>query len=108
MTAGAKASRATLIVIVVLSLAVAGAVAALGVHLARNHFERYPPGAETAFLTQCEHTGSAQLCGCVLHALEKRYTYKEFSGFADAYARTGALPQGAVDAVASCGGSPQP
>ena len=61
-SSGTKGSRAALIVIIVLSLAVAGAVAALGVHLARNHFERYPPGAEAAFLTQCERTGSAQLC----------------------------------------------
>ena len=101
-SSGAKGSRAALIVIIVLSLAVAGAVAALGVHLARNHFERYPPGAEAAFLTQCERTGSAQLCGCVLHALEKKYAYKEFSGFADQFARAGTLPQGAVEALNSC------
>jgi hypothetical protein len=92
----------TLIVIVVLSLAVAGGVAALGVHLARNHFERYPPGAEATFLHECERTGSAQLCGCVLHGLEKRYTYKEFSNFGDQYAKNGGLPQGAVDVLQAC------
>jgi len=101
-SSGAKGSRAALIVIIVLSLAVAGAVAALGVHLARNHFERYPPGAEAAFLTRCEQTGSAQVCGCVLHAFEKKYTYKEFSAFADQFARAGTLPQGAVEALNSC------
>ena len=107
-SSGAKGSRAALIVIIVLSLAVAGAVAALGVHLARNHFERYPPGAERAFLVQCERSGSAQTCGCVLNALEKRYTYKEFSGIADEYARSGRLTQGAVDAVSSCMQGAQP
>ena len=59
-------------------------------------------GAEAAFLTQCERSGSAQLCGCVLHALEKKYAYKEFSGFADQFARAGTLPQGAVEALNSC------
>jgi hypothetical protein len=95
-------SRTALIVIIVLSLAVAGAVAALGVHLARNHFERYPPAAEAGFLTQCEQSGSAQFCGCVLHAIEKKYTFKEFSAFADQFAKSGALPQGAVEALDSC------
>ena len=95
-------SRATLIVIVVLSLLVGVAVALFGVNLARNHFERYPPGAERAFLVQCERSGSPQTCGCVLNALEKRYTYKEFTGISDEYARSGSLPQGAVDAVSSC------
>jgi len=95
-------SRATLIVIVGLSLLVGVAVALFGVNLARNHFERYPPGAERAFLVQCERSGSAQTCGCVLNALEKRYSYKEFTGIADEYARSGGLPQGAVDAVGSC------
>jgi hypothetical protein len=95
-------SRATLIVVILLSLAVAGGVAALGVHLARNHFERYPPAAETGFLTQCEQSGSAQFCGCVLHAIEMKYTYKEFSGFANEFAKSGALPQGAVEALDTC------
>jgi hypothetical protein len=95
-------SRAALIVIIVLSLAVAGGVAALGVHLARNHFERYPPAAEAGFLTQCEQSGSAQFCGCVLHAIEKKYTYREFSAFADRFSKTGALPQGAVQALDTC------
>ena len=101
-------SRATLVVIVVLSLLVGAAVALFGINLARNHFERYPPGAERAFLVQCERDGSAQTCGCVLNALEKRYTYKEFTGIADEYARSGRLPQGAVAAVASCTGLAQP
>ena len=104
MSDRAGISRATIIVVVVLSLAVAGGVAALGVHLARNHFERYPPGAESAFLTQCEQTGSDVFCGCVLHALEKKYTYKEFSAFADRFANTGQIPQGAVEALRSCSG----
>lgn len=91
-----------MIVVIVLSLAVAGAVAALGVHLARNHFERYPPAAEAGFLRQCGQSGSPQFCGCVLHAIEKKYTYKEFSAFADQFSKSGALPQGAVDALASC------
>ena len=103
-----KRSRATMIVIVVLSLLVGVAVALFGINLARNHFERYPPGAERAFLVQCERTGSAQTCGCVLNALEKRYTYKEFTGIADEYARSGGLPQGAVDAVAACMRAAQP
>ena len=93
--------------IVVLSLAVAGGIAAIGVHLARNHFERYPAAAEAEFLTTCERDWTAQLCGCVLHALEKKYTFKEFSAFADRFASSGALPQGAIDAVASCGGPPR-
>lgn len=97
-----RRSRATMIVIVALSVLVGIAVALFGINLARNHFERYPPGAERAFLVQCERTGSAQTCGCVLHALERRYTYKEFTGIADEYARSGRLPQGAVDAVAAC------
>jgi hypothetical protein len=97
-----RLSRRTLIVIVVLSLAVAGGVTALGVHLARNHFERYPAAAEAGFLTQCEQSGSAQFCGCVLHTIEKRYTYKEFRSFADEFAASGHLPQGAVDALSSC------
>jgi hypothetical protein len=97
-----------MIVIVVLSLLVGVAVALFGINLARNHFERYPPGAERAFLLQCEHSGSAQTCGCVLNALEKRYTYKEFTGISDEYARSGSLPQGAVDAVAACSRSTQP
>lgn len=101
-----KRSRATMIVIVVLSLLVGVAVALFGINLARNHFERYPPGAERAFLVQCERSGSAQTCGCVLNALEKRYTYKEFTGIADEYARSGSLPQGAVDAVACCTAQP--
>ena len=95
-------SRAALIVVIVLSLAVAGAVAALGVHLARNHFERYPPAAEAGFLVQCKQSGSAQFCGCVLHAIEKKYSYKEFRAFADRFSKSGALPQGAVDALGSC------
>jgi hypothetical protein len=90
------------IIILLLSLAVAGGVAALGVHLARNHFERYPEAAEAGFLTQCEQSGSAQFCGCVLHAMEKKYTYKEFRAFSDRFANTGALPQGAVEALNSC------
>lgn len=101
-----KRPRTSMIVIVVLSLLVGVAVALFGINLARNHFERYPPGAERAFLVQCERSGSAQTCGCVLNALEKRYTYKEFTGIADEYARSGGLPQGAVDAVGSC--APQP
>lgn len=101
-------SRATMIAIVVLSLLVGVAVALFGINLARNHFERYPPGAERAFLIQCERDGSAVTCGCVLNALEKRYTYKEFTGIADEYARSGRLPQGAVDAVASCARAVQP
>jgi hypothetical protein len=103
-----KRPRATLIVIVVLSLLVGVAVALFGINLARNHFERYPPGAERAFLVQCERDGSAQTCGCVLNALEKRYTYKEFTGIANTYARSGSLPQGAVDAVAECTRAAQP
>lgn len=95
-------SRTALVVIVILSLAAAGAVAALGVHLARNHFERYPPAAEAGFLTQCEQSGSVQFCGCVLHTIEKKYTYKEFKVFADRFANTGELPQGAVEALDSC------
>jgi len=95
-------SRTALIVIIVLSLAVAGGVAALGVHLARNHFERYPPAAEAGFLTQCEQSGSAQFCGCVLHAIEKKYTFKEFSAFADQFATSGRLPEGAVEALNTC------
>ncbi|HLW17428.1 MAG TPA: hypothetical protein VKV69_08740 [Actinomycetota bacterium] len=95
-------SRTTLIVIIVLSLAVAGGVAALGVHLARDHFDRYPPAAEAGFLTQCEQSGSAQFCGCVLNAIEKKYTYKEFSAFADKFSKSGALPQGAVEALGTC------
>ena len=101
-------SRATMIVIVTLSLLVGIAVALFGINLARNHFERYPPGAEREFLVQCERDGSAQTCGCVLNALEKRYTYKEFTGISDEYARSGRLPQGAVDAVVGCTGAPQP
>ena len=97
-----RLSRRTLIIIVVLSLAVAGGVTALGVHLARNHFERYPAAAEAGFLTQCEQSGSAQFCGCVLHTIEKRYTYKEFRSFADQFAATGRLPQRAVDALNAC------
>lgn len=108
MTESHGLSRTALIVVVVLSLAVAGGVAAFGVHLARNRFERYPPGAEAAFLTECERTGSAQLCGCVLRALEKKYTYKEFSAFADRFAGSGQLPQGAVEALAGCTASPPP
>jgi hypothetical protein len=96
-------SRTTLIVIVILSLAVAGVVAALGVHLARNHFERYPAAAEAGFITQCEQSGSAQFCGCVLHALEKKYTYNEFHAFADRFATSGQLPEGAVEALSTCG-----
>ncbi len=84
------------------SLAGAGAVAALGGHFARNHFERYRPAAETGFLTQCEQSGSAQFCGCLLHALEKKYTYKEFSVFADQFSSTGRLPEGAVAALNAC------
>ena len=103
MSESPKGSRAVFLVIVILSLAVAGVVAVLGVHLARNHFERYPPAAEAGFLTQCEQAGSAQFCGCALHALEKKYTYKEFSAFADRFANTGQLPQGAVEALNSCG-----
>jgi hypothetical protein len=103
-----RRSRATMIAIVALSVLVGIAVALFGINVARNHFERYPPGAERAFLLQCERTGSAQTCGCVLHALERRYTYKEFTGIADEYARSGRLPQGAVDAVALCTGAPQP
>ena len=102
MTEAPKRSRAAMIVIILLSLAVAGGVAALGVHLARNHFERYPPAAEAGFLTQCEQSGSAQFCGCALHAIEKKYTYKEFSAFADRFARTGRLPQGALEAFDTC------
>jgi hypothetical protein len=95
-------SRTTLTVIVILSLAVAAVVVALGVHLARNHFERYPAAAEAGFLTQCEQSGSVQFCGCVLHALEKKYTYKEFRAFADRFASSGRLPQGAIEAFDSC------
>ena len=102
MTEPPTSSRIALIVIIILSLAVAGGVVALGVHLARNHFERYPAAAEAGFLTQCEQSGSAQFCGCVLHAIEKKYTYKEFKVFADRFANTGQLPQGAVDALNSC------
>jgi hypothetical protein len=102
MTGTSKTSRTALIIIAILSLAVAGAVAALGVHLARNRFERYPPAAEAGFLTQCEQSGSSQFCGCVLHAIEKTYTYKEFSAFADEFSKSGALPQGAVEALGSC------
>jgi hypothetical protein len=101
-------SRTTMIVIVLLSLLVGVAVTLFGINLARNHFERYPPGAERAFLVQCERDGTAQTCGCVLNALEKRYTYKEFTGIAAEYARSGSLPQGAVDAVAACTGATQP
>ena len=102
MTEATKRSHTALIVIVILSLAVAGGVAALGVRLARNHFERYPPPAEAGFLTQCEQSGSAQFCGCALHAIEKKYTFKEFSAFADRFAQTGQLPQGAVEAFDTC------
>ena len=105
---GQGRSRTTLIVIVVMSLLVGVAVALFGINLARNHFERYPPGAERAFLVQCERDGSAVTCGCVLHALEKRFTYKEFTGIADEYARSGSLPQGAVDAVGTCTRGVQP
>ena len=102
MSESPKRSRTVLIVIVILSLAVAGAVAALGVHLARNHFERYPAAAEAGFLTQCEQSGSAQFCGCALHAIEKKYTFDEFSAFSNRFANTGELPQGAVEALNSC------
>jgi hypothetical protein len=102
-----KRSRATMLMIVALSLLVGVAVALFGINLARNHFERYPPGAERAFLVQCERAGSAQTCGCVLNALEKGYTYKEFTGIADTYARSGTLPQAAVDAVAGCARLPK-
>ena len=95
--------RAAVIMIVVLSLAVAGTVAALGVHLARDRFERYPPAAEAGFLTTCERSGSAQFCGCVLHAIERKYTYKEFSASEDEFARSGELPAGTVDALTRCG-----
>jgi len=97
-----RPSRTALIVIIVLSLAVAGGVAALGVHLARNHFERYPAAAEAGFLTQCEQSGSAQFCGCVLHAIEKKYTFKEFNAFAGQFSSSGRLPQGAVEALTEC------
>jgi hypothetical protein len=97
-----------MVVIVVLSLMVGVSVTLFGINLARNHFERYPPGAERAFLVQCERDGSAETCGCLLHALEKRYTYKKFRGIADEYARSGRLPQGAVDAVAGCTRAAQP
>ena len=104
MTEPPTSSRIALIVIIVLSLAVAGGVAALGVHLARNHFERYPAAAEAGFLTQCEQSGSAQFCGCVLHTIEKKYTYKEFKVFADEFTKSGALPRGALDALRVCSG----
>ena len=111
-------SLRTKIAIVALSLAVAGGVMVLGVHLASSHppryqslqSGRYPAAAEAGFLTQCERSGSAQLCGCVLHQLEARFTFTEFQDFVSTFTRTQALPSGAVDALSKCShpASPSP
>jgi hypothetical protein len=103
-------SRTAKMSIVALSLAVAGGVTAFGVHVASTHpprfpgvqSGRYPPAAEAGFLHQCQKTGSATLCGCVLHELEKRYTFEQFRDFVATFTRTQALPAGAVDALAVC------
>jgi hypothetical protein len=103
-------SLTTKVAIIVLSLAVAGGVTALGVHLARTHpprspaiqSGRFPVGAEAGFLHQCEKSGSATLCGCVLHELEARFTFDQFRNLAETFSKTKALPSGAVDALSKC------
>lgn len=101
-------SRTAKIVVLILSLAVGGAVAIYGVHRASNRIVRYPPAAERGFLDQCEQSSSVAFCTCVLRGIEQRYTYERFVLITGEYARTGALPPGAVDALAGCAPSPSP
>ena len=112
-------SLTTKVMIAALSLAVAGGVATLGVHFASSHTSaettptptasgRYPAGAEAGFLAQCEKAGSATLCGCVLHALEARFTFAQFQDFVSTFSRTQALPSGAVAALSTCTHSASP
>ena len=111
-------SLTTKVVIVALSLAVAVSVAVLGFTFfgARStpkatqssDSHRYPANAEAGFLNQCEKTGSATLCGCVLHQLEVRFTFAQFRDFADKFTQTQSLPSGAVEALSTCTRSAAP
>jgi hypothetical protein len=103
-------SLKTRLVIVALSITVGAGIALFGVHLARAHIDRYPVIAEQGFLDTCIHNGTtASRCTCVLRGLERRFTDQQFSAMTDEYQRSGALPEGALEAVAACGGfEPQP
>jgi hypothetical protein len=64
----------------VLTLAVVIAIAMPAAASARSSYQ-WPRVDERGYLTGCDATsGNAALCRCQLRWLERRYTYKQFTG----------------------------